>query len=296
MREQTLKKAVFTRFIIIIFVTAILSSLISSVFLGFKEEEQVRELVEQNCKLAAYQYKQNPSAKALSNILEGDRVTIIAPDGNVIDDSSVAPETMENHKDRYEVGNAQRDKVATESRRSETLEEPFMYGAIVLDDGNILRLAHGYTGVLNNIVGHLPAAGISFVFVALLSLLITGRFIKNIVTPLDELVSRISTEEYHAISEEQGYYEINKITERIQSLLESLQRARSEIEEQNKKREFILSSMSEGVVFLDENCNVTLMNRSAEAVFGVNHNIIGSSFHTFTQEEMVVEAIEKALK
>lgn len=295
MREQTLKKAIFKRFAIVILLTAVLSSLLSSVFLAVKEEEQVRILVEQKCKLASYQYEKNHSAKELSQIVEGDRITIISQTGDVLDDSEHTPSEMENHRDRYEVINATKEKVATQNRTSQTLSHPYMYGAIVLKDNTILRLAHPYNGLFYNIISHLPALIISFLLVALLCFFINQNLNKKIVSPLEDFSRQISLENYDNLKSESGYLEINQITRKIKKLLESLKKARIEIEEQNDKTNFILSNMSEGVVFLDQSKKVTLMNQSAERIFEIDQSVVGHSLTFFTKEKALISAVEEAI-
>lgn len=78
----------------------------------------------------------------------GVRVTVIAPDGRVLDDSGVAPNdvaAMENHASRPEVVEARAEGYGTSVRRSATLESDLLYLARPIGPdrtgGSILRLA-----------------------------------------------------------------------------------------------------------------------------------------------------------
>mgnify|MGYP003623368085 CR=1 FL=1 len=81
-----MKKAIYIRFLIIIFITVMLSGMISAIFAAVNEEKQVRENASHMCKAVSYQYSTNSDAAYLSDVLEGMRITIIAPDGTVLDD------------------------------------------------------------------------------------------------------------------------------------------------------------------------------------------------------------------
>lgn len=72
------------------------------------------------------------------------RSTLIAPDGRVLADSSVAPErvgSLENHANRPEVLDAGRTGRGVRTRFSSTVGERLVYAAVRLRGGEVLRLA-----------------------------------------------------------------------------------------------------------------------------------------------------------
>src|SRR6187399_208163 len=74
----------------------------------------------------------------------GVRATLIDKTGKVLGDSELTPEdiaTVENHRDRPEVMAALEAGRGTTIRLSATVGVPFIYVAILLDDGNVLRIA-----------------------------------------------------------------------------------------------------------------------------------------------------------
>ncbi len=74
----------------------------------------------------------------------GVRVTLIDKDGKVLGDSELTPEgvaSVENHSDRPEVMAALESGRGTSIRQSATVGVPFIYVAVKLDDGSVLRVA-----------------------------------------------------------------------------------------------------------------------------------------------------------
>src|SRR4030095_6199071 len=72
------------------------------------------------------------------------RVTLIEHDGKVVGDSDLTPEgvaAVENHSDRPEVMAALETGRGTSIRQSATVGVPFIYVAVKLDDGRVLRVA-----------------------------------------------------------------------------------------------------------------------------------------------------------
>jgi two-component system phosphate regulon sensor histidine kinase PhoR len=70
----------------------------------------------------------------------GGRITVIAPDGSVLQDSEAEPSRMENHGNRPEVQAALRGEIGTATRHSETVGVNFLYVAVPVGVGSA-RLA-----------------------------------------------------------------------------------------------------------------------------------------------------------
>ncbi|HET9130464.1 MAG TPA: hypothetical protein VFO86_05920, partial [Terriglobia bacterium] len=74
----------------------------------------------------------------------GVRVTLIRKDGVVLGDSELTAQrvaTVENHSNRPEVIAALENGRGTSIRQSDTIGVPFIYVAVKMDDGNLLRVA-----------------------------------------------------------------------------------------------------------------------------------------------------------
>jgi len=63
-----------------------------------------------------------------------------------------------------------------------------MYASIIAEDGNILRLAHSYSGVLYNLGSQIPAILIAVIAALVLSLFLSDRVSKAVTNPSDKFI------------------------------------------------------------------------------------------------------------
>jgi two-component system phosphate regulon sensor histidine kinase PhoR len=170
------KRAVYARLLLIAVIAVFVCTTISAVFFAVHAQNQTKQWLTTLTLSIADSYKMTPDAKALSHICGGNRVTIIAPDGTVLGDSKIAPTKMDNHLSREEVQNAVPEQVTIAVRKSRTLGEKYMYAAMKTSDGNILRTAYSYKGLIGNFVMQTPAILLALLVAMVLSIFLAGRF------------------------------------------------------------------------------------------------------------------------
>lgn len=290
-----MRKAVFLRFVAVIAITAIICSLVSAMFFAASEEKQVRENLSQLCEIAAHEYKADSDASALSDILGNERVTIIAADGTVLSDSAANANDMENHMDRDEVKHAREGTVTTATRQSGTLSRPFMYAATKLSDGNIIRLAHSYGGILRSMAAQLQSLLIAVVLAVIFAIFAANAFTKRVIKPLEAFADNLSAGNYEALNQGNNYYEIDRITGKINELLIELMHVQRENENERDKVNFILSNMDEGFVLIDENQHIQLIDASAKRIFDCQTDVIGQSILMLTRNTKIESAVNHAV-
>ncbi len=290
-----MKRAIYVRLLVIALVTALLGSGISSVAAAVREENSMRDELTRLCRIAEYQYKVNPAAKALSSVMAGERVTIIAGDGTVLDDSDYDPRQMGNHAQREEIKASRERFVTTAIRQSDTLERPYMYAAIKLEDGNVLRLAHEYGGLSSGIVGQLPIFFFTFFAAAVMALFVARAFTRKIIAPLEQFTSQITAGNYEGLPENSRYEEIDAITGRIRVLLQKLNRSGQEIIAQRDKLNYILDNMQEGFILLDQNRRIILQGGAARRVFGTA-GVTGAEVVPLTRSAKIEQAVSRAIE
>ncbi len=205
----------------------------------------------------------------------GTRVTVILPTGIVIGDSDEDPERMDNHGDRPEVREAMFGQTGRSARYSYTLEKRMMYVAIPLGDAEgiaaVVRLAIPITAidaVLRRAYIRIAIAGVIIaVLVAAVSLVISRR----ISSPLAEL--RRGAERF-ASGDLGGRLAVPKSDE-IGALAEAMNQMAAELDSriqtiirQKNQEEAILSSMAEGVLAVDADERVIMLNQQAAHILG----------------------------
>lgn len=77
------------------------------------------------------------------------RITIIDADGTVVYDNEANDIEMDNHKDRPEIESALKNGEGSDVRKSSTLNKSTYYYAVLLDDGQVLRIAKEASSVWN---------------------------------------------------------------------------------------------------------------------------------------------------
>lgn len=85
-----------------------------------------------------------------------NRVTLIATDGGVLYDSMEDETRMPNHKDRREVKAALNLGIGEDLRLSDTLGKQTFYYALLLENGEVLRVAKTTDSVIATVFGILP--------------------------------------------------------------------------------------------------------------------------------------------
>ena len=288
-----MREAIYARFVVIALITAVFCGVISASLYAVNEERQTREQLSALCFAMSRVYEVSPDADYLRSVAGGARVTIVAPDGTVLADSGTAAGTMENHGGREEIIRANAKTPVTVSRKSETLAGPFMYAAIKLSDGNILRLAQGYSGIGGGIVHQLPTVIIALTAALIIAAFTANAFTKKVIYPLEKAADDIAAGNYDALAGG-GYYEVEKIAGKIKALLDNINNSRRETAEEKYKIEYILAGMPEGFVLLDADKKIQLAGDSAKKIFRCETDVSGRDISVLTRNTKIIESVHKA--
>ena len=217
------------------------------------------------------------------------RFTIVGTDGNVIFDTQVAADTMENHLEREEIAEAVKKGTGSSARNSSTLTEKTFYEAILLDNGDILRISVSQLTVGALILNMLPAIIAIILVAAVVAGILSHAMARKITEPLMQLdldnpLKNSTYEELNPI-----LTKVHKQHKQIKMQMESLRRKTDEFEQS-------ISSMNEGLVLLDEHGMVLSMNTAAKKIFDVKKEINGSDFLLVDRTSKMGNAIWSALE
>ena len=183
-----MKKTIHIRLIVLIFTAVLICSSIVAIVYAVHTQNQTKIWLTKLTFSVAESYKFEHDVHALSRIASGNRVTIIAPDGTVIADSATDIISMRNHANREEFRLAHADTVTISMRNSETLNTSFIYASLLMPDGNILRLAHEYSGWLYHVFVQLPIMLFVIFIVLIASLLWVKHLTKTITKPIEQKI------------------------------------------------------------------------------------------------------------
>lgn len=233
--------------------------------------------------------------------LSGSRITIILPNGKVASDSREDAGSMDNHADRPEVIEALGGKAGISQRYSFTLKEDFLYAAVPVynKDGRIsfiLRTGYPLTRVNAEARSANASLFFSVVFFGLL-ILVGGYFaLKRLLQPIYELrdaAVNFSGGNYSSKVYPAKEQELGMIADSLNSMAKQLDEKLDIIGEQNNLQEVVLKSMKEGVLAVDYEERVLMLNETASSILGISDkNLTGKTL----QEVIRVSEIQKFFK
>ena len=233
--------------------------------------------------------------------LSDTRITIVNLNGKVIADSRENPANMENHKERPEIIEAFNGNTGSSIRYSATLKTDLMYIAIPWPEAGtnppvILRCAEPLYDIdkpFGAIYTNLTIGGFIIILLAGgISLLISRR----IYQPVNAI--KKASEQYAAGDFSHKIYpskdhDLNVVSESLNKMAILLDERLRVIGEQKNIQQAVLESMKEGVLAVDYEEKILLMNQTAEEILAIpENNVTGKTL----QEVVRVSEIHKFFK
>lgn len=214
----------------------------------------------------------------------GARLTVIDAKGKVLYDSSSDYAHMPNHEERPELKNAlDEHKPAVSMRYSSTLMKDMLYVAepLIDDVGNAVgafRLSLPLAAV-DTSIGALKLKLFGFALVLALAAMGIGLLIsRRLSRPLEEVrrsVVRMADGDLDRhLSETGSIEEINALAASVNSLAVQLKLRIADITSRKNELSTILASMSEGVIAVDPDLRMIIVNRSALEILNLKMDSI----------------------
>jgi len=203
------------------------------------------------------------------------RFTIILPNGTVIGDSYEDITTMDNYGDRPEVRMALNNTVGISTRFSQTLKRPLMYVAEpVTENGTILFILRASIPVIsisdtyNTISQRIISAGVLVICIAgILSILVSRRLSK----PLEDLrrgAESFARGNLRSKLPLPNSRETAELASAMNTMARQLDERIRTITRQGNEQRLILASMIEGVIAVDNDEKIILINQAAAHMLG----------------------------
>jgi two-component system, OmpR family, phosphate regulon sensor histidine kinase PhoR len=231
------------------------------------------------------------------------RITVILPSGEVIGDSDSDPKTMDNHADRIEFKEASVGDSGMSVRTSRTIGKNFMYVGIPLRNGDAL-LAVVRTSITVDIIDTtihgiqkkiIFGAFIIVILGAFISLFVSRR-ISRPIEKLKEEAEYYLNGDFNYRAPESGIEEIGSLNESMRDMAQQLHARIKTITQQRTEIEAILSSMIEGVIAVDADERIIIMNNAASRIFGCDPSAVqGRSIQESVRNSQLQEFISQTL-
>lgn len=275
-------------------VTAILVSLITWLVFFNAFQNQVNADLKTYVQLIATSYDYITDDNNLKDFAKGQtRITLIKADGNVIFDSE--KKSNENHLERSEIKDALQDGEGYSSRYSETTRTNTYYYAMKLSNGNILRVAKDADALNSVFTSILPYMILIFIMLLIMSLAIGFFLTKKIINPitkLSESVDDIGTD----IDADDIYPELSPFITEIIAQKREIRYQLGKVEREKNKVAAIIQNMSEGMILLDLDKNILLMNEATKRIFNVGDvTLKHDSLLYISRDKDVNDCVDKAL-
>lgn len=219
--------------------------------------------------------------------VRGYRITWIDENGDVIYDTQVNVDEMENHLQREEVIEAMEYGAGQSSRYSTTLMEKSVYAAQKLPDGTVLRVSDEHSSIVKLVFRMIQPVLLVAVITLVLALLIASRVSKRVVAPLNnlDLDNPLSNENVD---------EVAPLLRRINSQQRLLRIQEIELGKKQKEFDTVIKGMSEGFVLLNNERKIISINNAAVKIFDAGEFSNGKSIMEVSGNLEINEMTENA--
>lgn len=237
--------------------------------------------------------------------LTDTRVTIIKSDGTVLADSNYNPREMDNHGHREEIIGALEQGLGKSTRSSDTLHQNMLYVAIPVtntasNETYVLRLAISLAEVEQSISSLTVVLVVGLLILFVVAALISYRIALGLTKPLEKITQvakRIKNMDYRARVEVKKNDEIGELGNAINAMADSLQIQMTRIRENENHLQSVLSNMINGVVMMDSQGSILIMNDRAEQILGISASkLIGRHYREIKQQyelsQLIMEGFE----
>ena len=281
-------KKIFRSMITVALTVLLTSMLVATTFIyDYFNKSQVKQLkeelalVKETVNSVGIEYFENFDSSVF-------RFTVVNEDGTVLYDTIADATQMENHSDREEIREALERDHGSSARNSSTLTEKTFYEAVLLDSGDVLRISVSQLTLGALFVGMSPAI-CAIIFVAgIVSFLLASKMTQKIIEPLNQLDLENPTEN-------NSYEELSPILTKINKQHKQINRHIEELHRKADEFEQITSSMSEGLILIDEKGAILSINNACKKIYAVKTDVVGSNLLSVDRTKQMSNAVKDAL-
>ena len=305
---MTIRRKFLLTFVFLIILASLTTGIFSLQISKKYYTAAVKEDLKHNTNLVHRQLQRTPLADYAEEIhslsILGDaRITLIDVSGQVIADTERDPKNMENHLDRPEVLDALRNNEGMSTRYSRTIGYSFMYRALRLKtnefDG-ILRLSVPLIK-LKNIQRQITVLSfLSILIGTILAMIIALRITNTISEPIQELMKAAKDISKGKLSRRvyvDTIDEIGMLSRTFNYMSIQLEDQVRELKDRTLKLESILSSMIEGIIAIDKDFNIMLINPVSIMLFDIDKDeVIGKPVLEVVRNPQIYNILEASIQ
>jgi two-component system phosphate regulon sensor histidine kinase PhoR len=204
------------------------------------------------------------------------RVTIIAPDGQVLGESHEDRADMNNHRNRPEIAAALSTGQGSSTRFSNTLGYQMLYSAVAIKDGDatlgVARVAMPLQAIEASVANIQRALFTATAVVISLSIILAALITSRTTRPVRELtqvVRQMAGGEINSSPIPTSADEVGQLARAFNVMSSQSRDQISALQSEQAKLSAVLQKMTDGVLIVDQNGRVQLINAAAEKMFSV---------------------------
>ncbi len=237
------------------------------------------------------------------------RITVVAPDGQVLGESSLKNSAdlalLENHGSRPEIREAIAGASGASIRLSATVRTTLLYVAVPLKDAagrvtGVVRLAVPFSTV-KRIFDYIrkpivQSAGAGILLICLLGIFIEKR-ITTRIHRMTKAAERYIQDDLSGNLPIEKDDELGLLADAMNRMAASLKDKIADVENEKTKVSALLNHMAEGVIGVDRDLQVVILNPSAAHFFGISvSTAIGKSLMQVTCVPRLDEIMRRAIE
>ncbi|MDJ0787289.1 MAG: ATP-binding protein [Myxococcota bacterium] len=258
--------------------------------------------------VSAVRPEARPELAALAERASNDakaRVSLIAPDGVVVADSSFGPESLarlDNHAGRPEVAAALEGRVGSDVRLSRSVGRRLLYLAVPAEGGGVVRLAvdlenpiatSSVEPSLARVLGLAGAAGLA---IALLIGFVTAARAMRPLAELREVLVGFAQGDLSRRLPWRSRDELGDIARVMNRMAEELRDRIQDLTSEKEQLRAVLQGMVEGVLVVDRAGRLVLANPRLRELFGVWGEVAGRPALEVIRRTDIEQALEDAAR
>jgi two-component system phosphate regulon sensor histidine kinase PhoR len=235
--------------------------------------------------------------------LVGGRVTLIAANGRVVGDSAVDGESLaaiDNYLERPELQQARQGEPGIVEGREESAAADMLYAAVRTTHPVVgyVRVAEPMTAMAQHVrrisVWALAALVLTVPAAALLSFMF-GDLLRRRLTTMANVALRHGSGD-HAVAYDIGSDELGGAARALDASVRQLGRRIEELTRDRARMEAILAGMVEGVLVVDRQGRIQLINRAAQVMLRVDAAAIGRPYVEVIRHPDIAPQLAAALR
>ena len=209
----------------------------------------------------------------------GLRITVIQRDGTVIAESEKPLAQLDNHLNRPEVQSALQNGVGSVTRPSDTIHVDLLYVA-VFDSNQISRVALPLDNIAETVRQVRRTIAGASAIVGLIALPLIFWLALRTSEPIEtmrRMATRVAAGDFTGRAPEQEVGEVGELAGALNQMSRQLETRLWELTSEKAHLAGILAGMTEGVLVVDANGKLRLLNAALRQAFGLTDEALGKT-------------------